>query len=144
MLDPLLLLGKYFFSLMIIVLFIFQEFCWLFFHYCLNFCLLGNKLKTSKSQKNVCREMSHSLVYLPCYLRAKLSQSNIYCNSAFLNSRVCFHSVISPWFLRAEEATFKTCLVGPEIVILLDTECLVGYWLIKKKTHTSQKEPSLR
>lgn len=141
----------YLFPLMIIVLFIFQGF--FFFLYCLNFCFTWNKLQNSltklpwltkvKGMWNVCREMSHSLVYLPCHLRAKLSQSNIYCSSTLLYSRVCCFSVTSPWSLRAEEATFKTCLAGPEIVILSDTECLGGYWLLWKK-NTSQKGPSPR
>lgn len=36
----------------------------------------------------------------------------------------------SPWSLRAEEETLKTCLVWTEILTLSDTESLVEYWLI--------------
>lgn len=88
---------------------------------------------------NACREMSHCLYYLPCYLRAKLSQSNIYCSNAHLNSGVCCHSVTSPWSLRAEEGTLKTCLVGQEIVTFSDTKCLVGYQLITKEKYKPER-----
>lgn len=46
----------------------------------------------------------------------------------------------SPWSLRAEEATFKLCVVGPEIVILSDTECLVGYWFTMKEKIQARKD----
>lgn len=48
----------------------------------------------------------------------------------------------SPWSLKAEEETLKTCPVWVEILTLSDTEILVEYWLILEEKDKPERNIS--